>query len=80
MDVTNDQVGQPSGKALLSINGKPAGQGSWGNFANTFRETLDVGKDLGTPVSPAYESPFAFTGAIGTVAIDIKSNVALDLK
>jgi hypothetical protein len=80
VDVTNDQVGQPSGKALLSINGKPGGQGSWGNYANTFRETLDVGKDLGTPVSPAYESPFAFTGAIGTVAIDIKSNVALDLK
>jgi len=80
VDVTNDQVGQPSGKALLSINGKPAGQGSWSNFANAFRETLDVGKDLGTPVSPAYESPFAFTGSIGTVAIDIKSNVALDLK
>ncbi|MBB4200986.1 arylsulfatase [Rhodoblastus sphagnicola] len=72
VEVTVDKPEQAPGKALLSINGKPAGEGGWGNFANTFRETLDVGKDLGTPVSPAYESPFAFTGTIGTVAFDLK--------
>jgi arylsulfatase len=72
VDVAADQAGQPAGKASLSVNGKLAGQGGWGNFANNFRETLDVGEDLGTPVSSAYRSPYAFTGTIETVAFDLK--------
>jgi len=35
-------------------------------------ETLDVGSDLGTPVSSDYASPFAFTGNIETVRVDVQ--------
>src|SRR5208337_5347441 len=34
-------------------------------------ETADVGKSNGTPVSPDYENPFAFTGAIDRVVVDL---------
>jgi arylsulfatase len=33
-------------------------------------ESLDVGKDLGTTVSEAYESPFTFTGKINQVTLE----------
>jgi arylsulfatase len=72
VDVTNDQAGQPSAKVRLSFNGKLAGEGVLNQFVAAYGETLDVGKDLGTPISPAYESPFAFTGAIETVVLDLK--------
>ena len=58
--------------ASLSINGKPAGEGRIANFGGYYRETLDVGKDLGTPVSAHYASPFAFTGLIHTVRVDVQ--------
>jgi hypothetical protein len=37
-------------------------------------ETLDVGKDLGSPVSFDYfdRRPFAFNGRIGAVSVDLK--------
>ena len=31
----------------------------------------DVGKSNGTPVSPDYENPFAFTGTIDRVVVDL---------
>jgi arylsulfatase len=34
--------------------------------------TLDVGMDTGSPADEAYQSPFAFTGTINTVKIDLK--------
>ena len=35
-------------------------------------ETLDIGSDLGSPVTPAYRSPFAFTGTVRQVTVDLK--------
>ena len=37
-------------------------------------ETLDVGMDLGSPVSLDYfdRAPFAFNGKIGAVTVDLK--------
>ena len=37
-------------------------------------ETLDVGTDLGSPVSLAYSDrrPFAFNGRIGSMMVDLK--------
>jgi arylsulfatase len=61
-----------SGTARLSVNGKQVAEGPIANFISVYGETLDVGKDLGSPVSPAYESPFAFTGTINTVVLDLK--------
>jgi hypothetical protein len=33
---------------------------------------MDIGKDNRAPVSPTYESPFAFTGTINKVTFDIE--------
>jgi arylsulfatase len=60
------------GVARLSINGKPAGEAAIANFGGYFGETLDVGSDLGSPVSPSYASPFAFTGKIESVRVDLE--------
>lgn len=37
-----------------------------------YDEGLDVGKDGISPVTPAYQSPFAFTGKLNTIQIDYK--------
>jgi arylsulfatase len=58
--------------ASLSINGKPAGETRIANFGGYYRETLDIGKDLGTAVSASYASPFVFTGHIQTVRVDVQ--------
>ena len=65
------------GPAKLFINGKLVGQGEVANvtpgrFSAT--ETLDIGMDLGSTVSMDYHdrAPFAFTGTIKTVKIDIE--------
>ena len=64
------------GTAKLSVNGKVVGQGEIpnvviGRFSAT--ETLDIGMDLGAVVTPAYHDrePFAFTGKIKDVTIEI---------
>ena len=64
------------GPAKLTINGKPAGEGEIANvtpgrFSAT--ETLDIGMDLGSTVSMDYRdrAPFAFTGTIKSVKIDL---------
>jgi arylsulfatase len=56
----------------LSINGAPQGQAQFTNVALNFSETLDVGSDLGSPVSPDYNSPNRFTGKIDKVTIELK--------
>jgi hypothetical protein len=62
------------GVARLSINGKPAGEAKIGGAPsfNQYDETLDVGSDLGTPVSPDYASPFRFTGTIEKVTVEVR--------
>ncbi|MES2126320.1 MAG: arylsulfatase, partial [Pseudomonadota bacterium] len=64
------------GTAELFVNGQSVGKGEIknavpGRFSVT--ETLDIGMDLGAPVSEVYraKSPFAFTGAITSVSVDI---------
>jgi len=65
-------LGQKKGTAHLSVNGEAQGSAAVANFTSSYSETLDVGKDLGTPVSRAYQSPFAFNGDIDTVTLDVK--------
>jgi hypothetical protein len=60
------------GKATLSVNGKTVGEAPIANFGGYYFETLDVGSDLGTPVSTAYKSPFQFTGQIDTVKLELR--------
>jgi arylsulfatase len=57
--------------ARLTVNGKPAGEGRMAAAAGA-GDTLDIGSELVSPVSPKYASPFAFTGKIEAVIIDIR--------
>ncbi|MBD3885986.1 sulfatase-like hydrolase/transferase [Phormidium tenue FACHB-886] len=60
----------------LFINDKPVGEGRiaktvpyrWG-----LDETFDVGQDIGTPVVDNYQVPFAFTGNLQKVTLDLKA-------
>jgi arylsulfatase len=54
------------------VNGKSAGETKVAALGVNYFETLDVGADLGSPVSPAYASPFRFTGKIETVRVDLQ--------
>ena len=54
------------------MNGQPAGETKVAAFGVYYFETLDVGSDLGSPVSPDYTSPFRFTGKIDSVKVDLQ--------
>ncbi len=56
----------------LSVNGQEAATGRVANIAPDHHETLDIGVDLGTAVTANYTVPFAFTGRIQTVTLDLK--------
>ena len=65
------------GPAVLSVDGVKVADGEVGSvvparFSAT--ETLDIGMDLGAPVSRAYEdkAPFAFDGKLDTVTVELK--------
>jgi arylsulfatase A-like enzyme len=61
------------GTALLTINGVAQGKAAFTNLnGSSYTETLDVGSDLGSPVSTAYPSPDRFTGTIDRVTVEIR--------
>jgi arylsulfatase len=61
------------GTASLTINGVAQGKASFTNLnGSSYTETLDVGSDLGSPVSSAYEVPNRFAGKIDEVTIQLK--------
>ena len=59
------------GHGRLYVNGRLEGEGDLSSFGN-FGETFDVGNDLGSPVSDAYETPFTFSGKIQTITLELK--------
>jgi arylsulfatase len=66
------------GKAMaiaMRVNGTQVAQGELAkSIPNliSFEEGLDVGMDSGSPVDFTYRPPFAFTGKIAKVVIDLK--------
>jgi len=62
-------VAVAEGVGRLSIDGQPAGEAPIGRQGAVWRETLDVGKDLGSTVSEAYDGPFPFTGRVVAVTL-----------
>jgi arylsulfatase A-like enzyme len=58
------------GHGKLLVNGKTVAEGDFSWFGG-FGETFDVGQDLGSPVSETYATPFAFTGKVQKVAVDL---------
>jgi arylsulfatase len=70
-------VESTGGPVKLFVNGKLVGEGDIANavpgrFSAT--ETMDIGTDLGASVSAAYreKAPFAFTGTIKNVTVELK--------
>jgi arylsulfatase A-like enzyme len=58
--------------ARLAVNGKIAGELKLTVAASgASGDTLDIGSDLVSPVSPKYACPFAFTGKVESVTIDL---------
>lgn len=55
----------------LAINGKAVGSGHILGVGNN-TDTFDIGYDRGSPVSASYTSPFAFTGRVESVRVDLK--------
>jgi hypothetical protein len=61
------------GEAMLVVNGKLEGTAHFTNLnGSSYTETLDVGSDLGSPVSSVYQSTDRFTGDIDTVSIQLR--------
>ncbi len=61
-----------SGAGQLTINGQAEGEAQFANVNLRFNETLDIGSDLGSAVSPEYATPDRFTGTIDKVVIALQ--------
>jgi hypothetical protein len=64
--------GPRPGTAKLTINGQPEGEAQFANVNGSSNETLDIGSDLGSPVSTEYQTPNRFVGKIDQVTIELK--------
>jgi arylsulfatase len=63
----------------MSANGKTIAEGRLERtipIAFSLGEGLDVGMDIGSPVDFTYKVPFAFTGKIEKVKIDLGASQA----
>jgi arylsulfatase len=63
-----------SGLASLKLNGQKLGEThftKFGGFASSIDEALDIGRDSGSPVSTAYQSPNPYSGRVTRVTIDL---------
>ena len=64
------------GNVTLSVDGKPVGERKGikvaGQYSAVTGYGLLVGRNTGTPVSHEYKAPFAFTGRLDKVTIDLK--------
>jgi hypothetical protein len=73
--VSDGGVGK-GGKVDLYVNDKKVAEGRVDKTVPvrySADETFDIGMDTGSPVSPDYQSPNAFTGTLKKVTIDLKS-------
>jgi len=64
-----------SGTVTLTANGKTIGSGAIAKtapFCYSLSEGQDIGRDEGTPVDHSYRPPFAFTGTISALTVDLK--------
>ena len=70
------------GTVTLRMGEKVIGKGRFEKqvpFRFTVNETFDVGCDTVSPVSDRYESPFAFTGTIKRILVDVSDAEFKDL-
>jgi arylsulfatase len=80
--VDNPGKFQTGGDVTLRIGKTAVGQGRFETQIGGFytpNESFDIGCDTVSPVSDQYETPFAFTGTIVEVAVDISEASFADL-
>jgi arylsulfatase len=67
------RVGPKQAKGTMLLNGEKVGEGDIPELvpATFGLEPLDIGQDTQSPVSPAYEAPFRFTGGLRTVSVEL---------
>ena len=65
-----------TGDVTLSVDGEQVGELKGirvaGQYSAVTGYGLLIGRNTGTPVSHEYKSPFAFTGKLDKVSIDLK--------
>ena len=70
-----DGIGK-GGTITLSANGRKIGEGRVEKttpFKYALAEGQDIGEDTGTPIDFSYTPPFKFTGKLGRVMVELKS-------
>jgi arylsulfatase len=76
------KTGQFQGRAALLIDGTPAGTTdlprTW--KINPARSGLYCGRDVGSPASEAYRSPYTFTGELHAVVVSLGDDQQRDLQ
>jgi hypothetical protein len=63
------------GTGRLFVDGKRVAEGRlahFGSFGSSFSESFDIGRDRGSPVSLGYEAPFAFTGTLQELRLELR--------
>lgn len=72
-EVTYSEEGKKKALALF-INGEQVGNKDLGKISSAGPgvEGLEIGQDIGLPVSNEYQAPFAFTGQLSEVTIELK--------
>jgi arylsulfatase len=65
------------GEGRISVDGKTVAEGRIEHtlpVIYSLTETFDVGRDTGTPVIDDYQLPFAFTGAVDVLKVDLQKH------
>jgi arylsulfatase len=73
-DYAGGGVGK-AGKGVLSVDGTQVAKVDFPRtigYRMSLDETFDVGEDTGTPVSEAYAVPFAFSGTLRKLVIELE--------
>jgi arylsulfatase len=76
-----DKTGEHQGRGTLFFNEDIVGEGMIERTApvrHAFAEGLEIGRDSLTPVSESYRCPFAFTGILEKVVLELKGEPHLD--
>jgi len=79
LEMRFDRTDRLAGEVTLLIDGIEVGKGDIAKTCLiTGFEPLDCGQDTQTPVSPAYESPFRFTGTLKQVVLEVHGRGIFD--
>lgn len=74
-NVADPSFNSDEGTARLYVNGRPAGEiklASAGAIVNDVNGYFGIGQAYGTPVSPAFQLPFKFSGTLTKVQVELK--------